>query len=262
MIATGVIHLHSRFSFDGRCELSEIAAAARRAGWSFVCMTEHRSGFEPQQIERFIDACRSHSNEDLLIVPGFELECDSSTHILGWGLRTLPGQTDPRQAVAAIRAAGAVAVLAHPVYRSRAAAEVVPQLHGIEIWNARRNGPYLPEQAWLRFYAEHRRIDPSLRAMVGLDAHEPTDLVDLCMHVELPRLDEQSLLASISAGRYVCGRGLFMFDSRGRLSLKGRCAATMLMPLAALRQRLQNGKPNKLLDGIAAVGKRLITGRK
>ena len=45
MAKTGIIHIHSNLSYDGRQSLEEIALFARKRGYCFVGMTEHSDTF-------------------------------------------------------------------------------------------------------------------------------------------------------------------------------------------------------------------------
>jgi len=111
------LHLHTAASPDGRSSLEGIAKAAKAAGLDAIAVTDH-------------DLCTPvpAALEGVLLIPGCEVSTRAG-HITGLFLeRPLPlaelGRLPaPEDAVAAIRAAGGLAVLAHPYHRPGAAPE-------------------------------------------------------------------------------------------------------------------------------------------
>ena len=100
----GAYHVHTTAS-DGRGDLADVADAAKRAGLSFVVVTDHNLKTLPEP--RYLDG--------VLIVPGVE----ESTH---WGHLVALGSSRPltpserlRRPVDTVHELGGMAVLAHPV---------------------------------------------------------------------------------------------------------------------------------------------------
>ena len=76
---TGVIHLHSAYSFDGRTPIAEILAAARKGGIDFLLLTDHST------LRAREDGYEGWHDGTLLIV-GEEI-APRFNHYLAFGLR-------------------------------------------------------------------------------------------------------------------------------------------------------------------------------
>lgn len=106
------LHVHTDASPDGRSPLAAIARAARRAGLDAVAVTDH-------------DLCTPvpETLEGVLLIPGCEVST-AAGHVTGLflerplDLAALGRLPPPEEAAAAIRAAGGLAVLAHPYHLS------------------------------------------------------------------------------------------------------------------------------------------------
>jgi hypothetical protein len=136
----GVIHIHTRAS-DGSGTLPQIYSFARRAGLSFIGITDHNVAMTPAQAAAV--------PSDLAVIGGEELST-SSGHFLALGIP--PGWSRPKTPQAeklleAAHAIGAFTVIAHPFNRR------IPwrdwrtsNFEGLEIWNDdsmwRRNNPF------------------------------------------------------------------------------------------------------------------------
>lgn len=127
-------HVHTDASGDGRSTLPEQVAAAQRAGLHAIAVTDHN--------------CCTHTPAALngvLLIPGCEIST-SCGHILGLFLtRDIPfplsdSLPSGEEAVAAIREAGGLAVLAHPFQQPwREACDLPQDVDGVEVCNARGN---------------------------------------------------------------------------------------------------------------------------
>jgi len=147
-----VFHAHSTWSYDGSWTLTEIARFFGRLGADAVFMTEHDTGFDPERFPEFIAECAEASKAGAVLVPGIEYSSpDNDIHILTWGLSRFLAEHRPvPETLEQVRAAGGVAVFAHPVRRDAWAQfddDWVPYLAGIELWNRKSDGILYGQEA-------------------------------------------------------------------------------------------------------------------
>lgn len=178
MMLRVVLHAHSIWSYDGRWQLARIARLFGRLGADAVMMTEHDTGFAPQRFAEYRAACAAASTPRCKLIPGIEYsDPGNDVHVLTWGLHRFLGEGRPVEATLEdVRAAGGVAVLAHPARRDawRLFRENwVPLLDGIEIWNRKTDG-LAPGAEALRLQAE-----TGLAPTVGIDFHRARHLYPL-----------------------------------------------------------------------------------
>lgn len=122
----GNLHTHTTVS-DGRKTPKEAIAAYRAAGYDFLAITDHRICGAGQE------------SEDFVLIPGAEYDFNDfdrreAFHILGLGIRdnvTTRNDIPPQELIDGIRAAGGLAVLAHPGW-SMLAHESAMKLTGYE----------------------------------------------------------------------------------------------------------------------------------
>lgn len=186
------LHIHTSASPDGRSSLADIARAARAAGLDAAAITDH-------------DLCTPvpETLEGVLLIPGCEVSTRAG-HITGLFLeRPLPlaelGRLPaPEDAVAAIRAAGGLAVLAHPYHRPGAAPEEFTfPLDGIETANARAcfKVPDANERA------AALAAGWGLPGVGGSDAHDAAEVGNACTELEAEELTIAALRGALAAGR-------------------------------------------------------------
>ncbi|MEO9863464.1 MAG: hypothetical protein ABJO29_00660 [Yoonia sp.] len=140
-----VLHAHSTWSYDGRHRLRQIARLYGALGVRAVMMTEHDTGFAPDQFDAYRQACADASTKRCTLIPGIEYSSpDNRVHILTWGLDRFLGEHRPvLETLRDVQTAGGVAIFAHPIRQD--AWQVfdpawVPYLAGIELWNRKSDG--------------------------------------------------------------------------------------------------------------------------
>lgn len=186
------LHIHTAASDDGRSSLEDIAKAARAAGLDAVAVTDH-------------NLCTPvpAALEGVLLIPGCEVST-AAGHITGLFLeRPLPLEAlgrlpAPAAAVAAIREAGGLAVLAHPYQRPGAAPEAFTfPLDAVEAVNARAcfKVPDANEKA--AALAQKR----CLPAAGGSDAHDAAEVGNAYTELEAQALTLPALREALSEGR-------------------------------------------------------------
>src|SRR5512132_472012 len=156
---TGILHLHSTYSYDGRHSLGELRAFALRRGYAFVGMTEHVEGLTPRRVAAFVEECRRLSTRACRLLPGLEYSFPAGPHLMAFGLtERLPLPANPAALAARMAACGAAVVLAHPArYPGLASPELAENLQGIEVWNQRYDGRFVPDPRWWALLARLRR---------------------------------------------------------------------------------------------------------
>lgn len=156
------LHVHTTASSDGRSTLEQQVSAARKAGLHAIAVTDHnRCTPVPQEMD------------GVLLIPGCELSAQCG-HILGLFLEwpidfdALGHMPAGEEAVAAIRACGGLAVLAHPFQNPARIEEELPQdVDGIECKNARGD----LKRANANAMAEELATRRTLAMTGGSDAH-------------------------------------------------------------------------------------------
>lgn len=127
-------HTHTTES-DGRLTPAESMALYRSLGYDILALTDHRRVTVPENVP-----------DGLLTVPGIEIDYMLETqavHLLGLGVSTAFGGTfracvTPQEGVDGIRAAGGLAVLAHPAWSLNTPAFMagLENVTGVEVWNS------------------------------------------------------------------------------------------------------------------------------
>jgi predicted metal-dependent phosphoesterase TrpH len=202
MSARVAAHVHSTWSYDGGCSLSEVATLFRRCRYDGVLMTEHSRTFDAARWDEYRSACE-RASRGIQLVPGIEYEDASNTvHVLVWGVRPFLGSTPETTALLrAVEAEGGLAVLAHPNRRGAAAAlsaEATALLGGVELWNRRYDGWAPPRPS------VGRRLRPDAVATVGLDFHRRLDFFPLALALDMREpVTEAAVVAALREGRYV-----------------------------------------------------------
>jgi len=237
---TGIIHVHSDFSRDGVCSISELARFARGAGFRFVGLTDHAEDLSKEQTMRLRSECAAWSDESCIMIPGLEFVCSDDTHILGLGIIDHIPDSDPVRVAAQIRAWGGLAILAHPVrnkYHCSPALSGV--LDGIEIWNAGYDGRFVPPLANFHLLQRARHSNASLLGFGGADLHSldrPPGVITQLRVNGYITIDSRTVLQHLRSGHFVVGARHVRFNGRGELR------ALALFPLWALRKLYEISK--------------------
>ena len=188
----GAYHVHSLAS-DGRASVEDIAQAAKRAGLSFVVVTDHNVEVMPPP--RFEDG--------VLLMYGTELSTPFG-HLVVLGLPRAPGraerQVEPVEAAARV---GGLTFLAHPVQKRQpwTALEQAPAATGLELYS----GDTMLRQAQ---EAPFTRLLPAAGAYLTNPAHAMLSLVQ-----EQPETTER--LLELSSGKPQPKVALCAHDAHG-----------------------------------------------
>lgn len=202
----GIIHVHSHFSRDGLCSIADLAAFARESGFQFVGLTDHVEDLSPPDFEALRRECKEHSDELCVMIPGLEYRCTGEIHILGLGITHDISSGDPVVVASEIRRMGGLAVLAHPGRSGyQCAPELCAALDGIEIWNARYDGLFVPSLENFRLLGRVRGVNSSLFGIGGADLHgfhrPPGVILELLMNGSTG-IDPRIILEHIGTGKF------------------------------------------------------------
>ena len=194
------LHIHSRWSPDGRMSLEEIAGRAIAAGLDGVAVCDHDCVLPEEEIRAVREV-----HPGLVLIPGIEISTDQG-HLLGWPVTDPIGARVFTEASAAIRAQGGMAVLAHPFEHPRDPASIVPlipYLDGIEVWNGRADRKDHHANAKARAFAEAH----ALRRFAGSDAHVPREIGNGVTTVRAGDRTVEAVIAALrTAGTETGGR--------------------------------------------------------
>lgn len=185
-------HVHTRDSADGCSSLEDLAAAAKEQGLDGIAVTDHN----------LCTPC-PESMAGVLLIPGCEISTRAG-HITGLFLHRpvdpeiLCALPEPETAVAAIREAGGVAVLAHPFQRPGAGKQQYSFcVDGVETANAR---------ACLKVKdanekAQRLSAERGLICIGGSDAHHVSEVGNAFTRVESSRCTIDALRQAVLEGK-------------------------------------------------------------
>jgi len=224
--ATGIIHVHSTFSRDGLCSIADLADFARKAGFRFVGLTDHAEDLSTEDLARFHQLCRRHSDEFVVMLPGLEFRCRDGLHLLGLGVASPILSNDPIAVATHIRREGGLAILAHPSRSDyRCPPELWAVLDGIEVWNAAYDGRYVPPLPGFRVLQQAQRVNPFIFGFGGADFHglqrPPGVVLQLALDGRAT-VDHHMVLQRLRAGRFVVRGSYLGFDAYGGPHLLAR----------------------------------------
>lgn len=200
-------HTHTTES-DGRLTPAESMARYRAMGYDILALTDHRRVTVPENVP-----------EGLLTVPGIEIDYMLETqavHLLGLGIAPAFGDTfracvTPQQGVDGIRAAGGLAILAHPAWSLNNPAFMagLENVTGVEVWNSVSAPPMNADRAdsssLLDVTATLGRCWPFF-ANDDTHAYGPELGAGFTM-VQADELTVPAVLSALEAGRFYASQG-------------------------------------------------------
>lgn len=141
----GNLHMHTT-NTDGRLSLEDAIARYRDAGYDFICVTDHW--------KRTVGA---EVHGGMLVLPGIEVDyfmASQVLHITGINVDetivdTIDRKWGPQRGIDAIRAAGGLAVLAHPMWSLNTTETIcsLKRLTAAEIYNSTSRPPWNGDRA-------------------------------------------------------------------------------------------------------------------
>lgn len=204
MAHVGILHVHSKLSYDGQNTLAEIAFLAKRRSYQFVGMSEHSDTFDQHKMAHLVDECRRLSDSSFLMIPGLEFTCDNHLHLLALGIEHYTDATNPALVAHFVRAQGGLAILSHPGrYGYRIPEGLEMMLDGIEVWNAAYDGRFVPNDHSIRLWKALRARNHSLRAFGTQDLHTIRDHRHVRVSVRGDQLNRDTILKRLRDGDFV-----------------------------------------------------------
>ncbi|MDR0334749.1 MAG: PHP domain-containing protein, partial [Methanomassiliicoccaceae archaeon] len=99
------LHIHSKYSNDGRSSVDDIIKAAKAKGLGCIAIADHNS---------FASYAESSKYEGIIVIPAEEVS-SSEGHILAYGInKEIPRGKSVAETIDMIHEAGGIAVAAHP----------------------------------------------------------------------------------------------------------------------------------------------------
>lgn len=218
------LHLHTDLSLDSRVTLAQAVQKAKEKHIDAIAVCNHNRCAPQEVFDRPLRDC-------VLLIPGVEYSTEAG-HLLGLFLRervTVPDEETGRvrlaDASAAIRAAGGIAVLAHPFELTNRSTEQIfgrieengSLLDGIEVFNARATKKRRNANDLAREAAEHS--PRPVRMTAGSDAHTLREIGGAYVEVEADALTADALRAALAAPvGYHCGKCRHTAFAQSRLN--------------------------------------------
>lgn len=84
-----LIGVRSSYS-DGKGTIKEFAEKAKKAGYSIIVMTETFEKFNPDKWEEFLKDCEKSSDNDIIVIPGIDIEDIYQNRYLLFGQKVFP----------------------------------------------------------------------------------------------------------------------------------------------------------------------------
>jgi predicted metal-dependent phosphoesterase TrpH len=214
----GVMHIHSTYS-DGEFRLAELREVYAALGCRFVCMTDHAEYFDAAKLADYVAECAALSNESFQFIAGLEFTCDRRMHMLGFGVTQLTAATDPQAVIRHIKAAGGLAVIAHPMDSAFDWIESFDELpHGIETWNSKYDGRSAPRPQTFALLNRLQGRGPRLRAFYGQDLHWKRQHRGLLNRLQIDDAAREAILSAFERGDYYAVKGDLELPASGELS--------------------------------------------
>jgi hypothetical protein len=210
---TGIIHAHSKFSYDGEHALDELVALARRRGFEFIAMTEHTDTLNGNQMSRFVQECRRLSDSQFLVIPGIEFVCSNDLHILGLGIALLTDSQDPTFVARFIHEQGGLAIIAHPSRNGyKIPAGLAAFIDGVEVWNARYDGWFVPNDLAISLRKNLQKDRSVIIAVGGQDLHEMKSRGFVKTIVACDKLSQTTILKALKEGSFWISNSYLKLD--------------------------------------------------
>lgn len=206
------LHTHTTRS-DGAYTPEQCVALYASNGYDLLAMTDHWKQSE------------NGSYRDMLLLSGCEWDvpspggCAETVHIVGVGM-TEPVELEragltPRAVIGAIRAAGGVAILAHPAW-SLSKPAIVSETGGTvgcEIWNNASDIPFTGRPDSTEFFDQCAESGVFLSAMAADDSHwYKSDAIGGWTWVYAADKTQEAVLDALRAGKFYASRGPRIFD--------------------------------------------------
>ncbi len=212
--AKGLLHVHSRYSYDGEISIPELISLCKLDGYQFVILTEHTENMGQARLNDCLFECDSLSNDAFVVVPGLEIPTDEGYHILALGVRQLLSESSFKGVVRQIHSLGGVAILAHLTKYRTIVFDDLNGIDGVEVWNTKHDSRCFPDVANIRLFTKLASRYPKLKAFGGVDLHRGDQTRRLWLTVTLSELKSEAIIRELLAGNYCATNGLVRLNAR------------------------------------------------
>jgi len=244
MKVTGVIHMHSTHSYDGKLSLLELKTFLVERGVQFACMTEHTDYLDASAAAAFVAECRALSDDTFVFIPGFEVPYKNA-HVLHIGAEQFIGAFADADSLQRWRSITPLVILAHPVRNAFTIDdELRTVIDGVEVWNQQYEGKAVPRLKSVALLESLRVTRPELVATGGLDFHRIDHWGSPLTFVEVTQLSETNILNVLTSHRFEFGhqKRLVAATDKVTFSLAERLKSTASICVISLGKKV-----NKLL---------------
>lgn len=217
----GIFHVHTRYSHDGKCTLSELAGFCRKSALGFIVLSEHAEDFNPEKMRSFVSECEEVSRTSGIILSAgleFGFKEYPHLHLLGIGLNEYIRPLQISETIDEIHRQGGLAVVAHPTRNRHFVPDHVKgKIDGIEVWNAAYDSRYFPHHGSIRLLNDIKKTHKSALAFGGLDMHRVGDFKGLTLSVNRSPSDNSGLIELLRDGSFTISGKLLNIGARQRL---------------------------------------------
>jgi len=218
-IVRGIVHCHTRLSYDGEVELNDLCKLFRQRGFEFVALTEHRRGLSARDYELFVRKCHEVSDRNFVAIPGVEFRCDDDVEIAGLGVSQLldeAGTSD--RMVARIRGSGGFAVWVHPWRKKRWSGPSL-DCDAVEVLNLKLDGTLAPNLSLLRKTVRERKAGRRFHAIFGVDFHDRTQPLSAWVECQVSEMTSEAIIEALREGRFVSRVPYAAMSSSGAMGI-------------------------------------------
>jgi len=205
----GFLHIHSNFS-DGELSLKEIKERAKKMKGSFVFLSDHLEFFDSsQKMKRFLEECEKLSEDDFLMIPGFEISPKNNFHILLYNInRPIPCALTVDNLKDFHVKENELLILAHgSSYFKKPLPEFLKRkIHGVEVWNARYDSLLAPNLNSFKY------LDDSKIPLIGLDAHNALSFKNFYVQMEVEELKINYIIENLKKRNFKVGTRYMILD--------------------------------------------------
>ena len=203
----GNLHMHTTRS-DGRLSYEDAVARYEQAGYDFIAVTDH-----------WVRSESGTTAGGMLLLSGCEYNIGETVqegvyHIVGVGMERAPAlertEKSPQRIIDEIRAAGGVAILAHPAWSLNSAEDVarLTGLCGTEIYNTTSAVPPNVRPYSGLFVDQLASLGVLLPCMGADDAHRYVNDATVCsIMVHAREKSHEAVLDAIRAGDFYATMG-------------------------------------------------------
>lgn len=209
----GIVHAHSRYSYDGHCTYAELRDFFRSQGLHFACMTEHIEDLQQNDIDEILRACREHSDGDFIFVPGIEMDC---FYVYFLGLKDVEVNFSNNHTVfTSLRSRAELCIFSHPIKAHyRYSQWLVDECDGVEVLNTKHDGQHYLRPQSERLYRAIKRVRPHAVAIAGMDFHSRKNYTAVRLKLlQQGPFNEQLILQALANERFVIVKDHESFSS-------------------------------------------------